>query len=340
MIVSVGDLHLQSLRPWSIETGRRVVRDLIESPLNNKNNVLILLGDLTELAVLDGEVFALLMELFCNLNYKQVYVLRGNHDGKVVDGRVVATFDFIKERPGLFTSPVTIVEEPRILSSIEGLKCMFLPHLFGETPEHNLDIYEKRFPAAELEKDVDVIFGHFTNQMRSEPGRKYNVQWMVDRWPEAKWCFGHNHNPGPGYQGSHIPNTISEANKDRQVRTYEKVGAEVVETILPATRILDYYNVRFPEALPAVDAEIPVWTIYECEDEAVARSVYGNIYIRRCIYDLALDSASYDRQSMSVTLKSGEQVSVTDLFNAWKKLAQLDPELDAETTSYLPLAHT
>ena len=334
-LIVVGDLHFQSLRPWSVPVGRRVVEELNSNPLNNPNNTLVLLGDLTELAVLDGAVFSMLMSLFMGAKYKKVYILRGNHDGKVVDGKVVATFDFLKDAKSrsLFPVPIVVIEEPQALM-VEGLECLFLPHLF-EDGVHSLSQYEAGGVYEPLLRNTqyDVVFGHFTNTMRPEPGRKYDVSYLQATY----WCFGHNHNPGPGYQGSHIPNTIAEANQNRQVRTYEWDG-KVKETILPAPRILDYYTVKFPEPLPAVEAEIPVWTISECTDEAHARAQYGDIYIRRCLYDLTTDSASFDRQNMAMTTKNGETLTVEQLFTLWEKMAKMDKELEADTRAYLSLA--
>ena len=336
MIVTIGDIHFQSLRPWSVQVGNRVVQDLINHPLNTPDNTWVFLGDLTERAELDGAVFAMLMTLFAGMRCKRVIILRGNHDGKVVDGKVVATFDFLKDPSAkeLFSVPIEIIEEPAI-RTIEAVNCLFLPHLFSDGV-HNLDQYEAggKYEPILSSQQFDVVFGHFTNTMRSEPGRKYNVEYIKTLY----WCFGHNHNPGPGYQGSHIPNTIAEANQTRQIRTYAMEGPRLIENIFPATRVLDYYNVKFPEPLPKVDAEIPVWTVSDCNDEAVARQHYGDVFIRRVIYDLSLDSASFDRQNMAITNQEGETIGVKELFEAWLKTVKLDPEMEKEMREYLPLA--
>ena len=129
-----GDLHFSSDRPWSVKVAQKVIASIIESPNNNSDNTLVLLGDLTERATIDGTVYSMLMSLFVNLKYKEVILLVGNHDGKLNQfNRPVLVYDFVRSKAlkdRLFKN-FTIVDKP-LEKNIEGMEFLFLPHIFND----------------------------------------------------------------------------------------------------------------------------------------------------------------------------------------------------------------
>jgi hypothetical protein len=255
--------------------------------------------------------------------------LVGNHDGYIAENkqthkkRIHLVYNFLRNKAlkdKLFQN-FTIVDTPSEYT-IEGMDFLFLPHLFNDGAM-SLKDYEKM----KWNKKFTAVFGHFTSTFLKVPGDKVDVTHITTDY----WCFGHIHNPTEHYQGSHIPNSISEANQERQIRIYDKG----IQTIQPVPNIVDYYTVRFPDPLPVVTAKIPVWTVYNCKDEEVAQDQYPGIYIRRCIYDISMDNEDFDKLAKALTGEDTSTVSIESMFDDWLTFSKLSEELKAEAKLYL-----
>lgn len=332
MIVVISDLHLDDSRPWSVNVAKKVISSIVESPLNTPENTLVFLGDLTERASISGMVYSMLMSLFTGLKYKDVYVLVGNHDGKLnMHNKPVLVYDFLKSKAlkeKLFKNFHIIFEPTEI--RIEGMDFLFLPHIFNDG-KHSLKDYEKlykHYPDITPNKEYTAVFGHFTNTFLTAPGEKINVEFIKTKY----WTFGHLHNPTEHYQGSYIPNSIAEAGQKRQIRVYDKGVQEIIE----APYIMDYYTVKFPEDLHEVKAMVPVWTVYNCKEEEVARDLYGDIFIRRCIFDINMetDNEEFDRLAKAL---SGEDagISIEAMFEEFLPTTKLTDDLKETARQYL-----
>jgi len=314
MLISCGDLHLSNDRPWSLEVGERIVKFLLNSPHNTKENTLVLLGDLTERNSTTGFVYSLLLELFAGLNYKEVVILMGNHDGKLeTNGKVNLLYDFLT-RPvkSKIHTNIRVIMEPTVLD-LEGLHCLMLPHVFPDG-KRSLKDYESLTDI--ISKDsFNIIFGHFTNTTCPPLGERYNVEYLNTDY----WCFGHIHNPSQQYQGSLVPNSVAESKQKRHLRIYTKNNNKTQEKLEYLEKpISEYYSVKYPDPLPDVDAMVPIWTVYNCKSNAIAISQYGDIHIRNCIYDLSLDKDAFNAFQEDVQKKSGK-VSIKILFEEFIK---------------------
>src|ERR1035437_5793325 len=143
-LVTIGDLHLNEDREWSLAVGEKVLEYIATSPYNKEENTLILLGDLSEKQFFSGLIYDQLMQLFHSLKYKKVYILKGNHDEKKnVNGKVTLTYHFLKNKRNQKAFPnFEVIEQPTV-KDIEGNKVLFLPHL-TTTDTQNNSLYEKR----------------------------------------------------------------------------------------------------------------------------------------------------------------------------------------------------
>jgi hypothetical protein len=181
----------------------------------------------------------------------------------------------------------------------------FIPPEQGSTK-----LYE-RLPEGYYSNSFDLVVGHLEDTSTPIIRDSYvNLSKINTKYV----CLGHIHNPvSKSYIGSVVPNSISEKSKKAVVRIYEK-DKPMTEVEIPS--ICDYYDVTYPDPLPAVNTLIPIWTIYNCRDSSIAAAKYGNIYIRKCIYELGVDFNQF-RQLTS----RGTSMSTKDLIDDWFKQA-------------------
>jgi len=309
-VIFFGDIHLSDERPWSSQTCSEIVSFIQGLKENNEDNVAIFTGDMTEHVKLDGSTYTHLLDIFRSLRFKETFVILGNHDIKR------------KKRGVGYSSPLKILQSKKMfpnitlintyqILNIEGLKILVLPHL---TPEDGgVETY------ASLPKDIasdsfDIVTGHFADTSAYVTrGETVDISYLKTKHV----CLGHIHNAvSPSYIGSLVPNAISEAGKSRFLRAYSKTGEEVRLRKIPVTCILDFYAVKYPEPLPVIKAKVPVWTIDNCRDESVARTLYGNIFIKACLYDVNINFSQFQKY----TGVNAQTKSKKSLIQEWLQL--------------------
>lgn len=292
-VVFFGDLHLSDDRPWSNIVSEKIVEFISTCPLNTPSNVAVFVGDMTEQVRLDGNTYAHLLALFRSLRFKKTYIIQGNHDIKK------------KKKGDGYSSPLRIlqrnvfpnielVNSPRIVVE-EKIKILMLPHLTNE--EGGVSIYND-LPPLLRDQEYDIVTGHFEDtSVFTKKGETVDIKYLKTKYV----CLGHIHNPiSSSYVGSLVPNAFSEAGKKRGLRVYENVNGEVVQTFWEISiPIVDFYSITYPDPLPKVKAQIPVWTIFNCRDNAIAQVLYGDIYIRTCVYDVSINFFQFSKYTAS-----------------------------------------
>jgi hypothetical protein len=310
-IICLGDCHFSDARPWSYSVSKEVVKVLLTSEYNNKDNTLVLLGDLTETAFPSGLITELLLTLFAGLKYDTVYVLVGNHDKKPnKQGRLVLSYKFLQSKnlSKLFPN-VTVIDDMTEVQ-IENNKCLFMPYLFSDS-KLKWEDYENHSGT------YDIVFGHFTDTSNMDiKDRTIDIT----KINSTHICLGHQHNPDKNYVGSIVPNSTSEANKVRSFWVFDGKDKNIVT--LP--KICDYYSTEFPLPLPPVEAKIPIWTLLNCASAEIALEHYGNIYIHKTMY-----SASIDIEGLTDLGIVGDKEGFTNkkLFEGWRKEAKYDKSI-------------
>jgi len=328
MVICIGDIHASDNRPWSYNVSKEVVDYIIHSPHNNSGNSLVLLGDLTESAFLSGQIYELLLKLFSGLKYSKVYILVGNHDKKAnKQGKLVLSYKFLQGDLARELFPNTRIEvvSTRTVATIEGIDCLLLPYVFSDSG-HGFETYEE----ISDDKHYGVIFGHFTDTSdMAIKDRTVDISHLKSDYV----CLGHQHNPGNNYIGSVVPNSTSEQNKNRSIWCFSKDTQGVYLTKEPIPNICDYHTVTFPENLPKVEAQYPIWTVLECASEDIAKEQYGDIFVLKCIYKAVMDIQGL--QDMGV-FGSKEAFTNEKLFAMFKEGAKYDdPSILQVAESYM-----
>lgn len=322
-VVTIGDLHFNEDRPWGIETGDATIELIANHSLNSPENICILLGDLTEKAMFSGLIFDQLIKLFSSLKFKETYILVGNHDMKMNKmGKPTLTYQFLRSKKNQKTFPnIQIVQDPSVMT-LEDMKILFLPWL-------NNDLQQYEHLSSELaDQEYFLTVGHFADDsVDSYPGELLDINYLKTKY----WSFGHIHKPSARYCGSLVPNSSAEAGEKRQIRVYTKEKGQEILYIDP---ICDYFMVKYPDPLPKTTCPIPIYTVLNCKDENIARSHYGNIYIRKCIYEISTDMSAFDELSSSLDRTNGK-LSVLDLFDEYKKGSKFSPEVIELSRGYL-----
>jgi len=254
----------------------------------------------------------------------------GNHDIKYNDIGTSYPFSFVTlpEFIEKATSKIEVILEHK-MEKLGNKNFLFLPYRLPVDGIGN-KLYSSPIPDYS-EKQFDSVFGHFTEEsLNSFFGEPINISWIntKDR------CFGHIHNSdGKVYLGSIVPNSVSEAGKDRFIKVYDLEGTEQpkLEKIPP---IFDYSTVNYPDNLPSTNASVTSWTIDNCVDEITARSRYGNIYIRQVLYN---NKASYSSEgaTMNSDINKDEELSSLVLFDMWAGEAKLEDSIKKKARKYL-----
>lgn len=310
MIVSIGDLHLSDDREWSYQVSKDAIEFILTHELNNKDNIFIFLGDITDKNTVSGAVTDLILTLFKGIKAKETYICMGNHEGRIKHGRLSTTYDFL-ENPEIrqeMQTRLSIIKKMEV-KIIDNMSTLFLPHIYFEEST-SLKDYEN-LPSEIKDREYDLIVGHITDSRCNFPSLdKIDISYLKTK----QTLLGHIHSGELeclGYQGSLVPNSTVESDAPRFVRTIEKKGDEIAISKYDIPKLLEYKEVSFPEYLPRTKAKTVVWTINNCTDPEVAKLHYKlpNMFIRKCVYVSQLDKEEFNKM-----ITTSDSISSFSLF--------------------------
>lgn len=241
-------------------------------------------------SAVNGGVVIDFVERFVNSSrFDRIHIVVGNHDIKRRDGIVQLAYEFLRDRP-----KVRIYDRPTSVT-IQDKLCLMLPHYIAEGAElpmiENYSSLYKRY-----REKFDIVVGHFMEESMSF-GMTDTIR-NIDKLSYKHLCLGHLHirtNPEI-YIGSVYANKINEGDDSRAAWI---IADTKTEERLPV--FCDYFTVRYPEALPATNAKVPVYTITNCPSEKLARLQYGNIAIRKVIQQLSIPNREGSLEDDSAT---------------------------------------
>lgn len=318
MIVILGDIHFASSKDYFVAIGNSVV-DWFESwSLNNKDNELILVGDLVLSAINAGLVVELLYRFFEASRFSHIHVVKGNHDEKLKDDIYQLAYSFLR-----YKKNVTIYDDPTAVS-IQGKQVLMLPHYNAtSTQQPMVQRYSNLYKESQWQRHFDLLVGHFADN--SVAYLNTEAVWNLERLDVDIICLGHIHTRGSNpqrYIGSLFANRVNENADDRAAWIIDDGGKR--EEPLP--KFSEFLLVRYPEPLPHSDALVPIYTVTNCSSEAVAKTLYGDIFIRKVIQELSRSELSVASSALNLS-----DSDIVELFADFMRSQQ--PPIDRRVAS-------
>jgi hypothetical protein len=314
LICFFGDVHFTDQREYLYEAGNEFLSFYKNLSQNNSQNIAVFLGDLVETFINSGRVFEQLHLLLEYSKFKHIYVLVGNHDLRKSKGREHLAFEFIRNMQN-----VTILEKPFEEITIEGYSCLSLPHynhIEGLPPMYD---HYNSIPKEFTSKTYDFVLGHLTDNTINAFGKVADLSAIKTK----KLILGHIHTrSNSSYIGSIYPLNPLQSDETRAIWCLDKYDWS--EISLP--KMLGYYEVEFPESLPAVDHKISSWTVYNCYDVSLLKQKYGNIHIRQV-------NSKPKNLNKSVLKKEHFRLSFSDSQSS-KPIDLLNELIKSSSTSY------
>lgn len=274
-ICILGDLHLRDDKDYFVETCEQFLEWFRLQPYNNKENTLILLGDLVERALLSGRVAEYLERFIKYSQYKDIHIIVGNHDLKRQYNTEQLAYHFYVNKPHIhihYNCEKFIVEGKSILA---------MPHFNGVNSynQNLVQFYSTLTEKKAYQEHYDLALGHFNCDDISFGNQAVHD---IEKLDADRVVLGHIHgrdrNPDR-YLGSVFAGKVDENDNNRAMLVVD--GDSIEEYRLP--KFNEFLSAYYPEELPKSDALVPIYKIYNCTSESIAREKYGNIFIQKTI---------------------------------------------------------
>lgn len=301
MICILGDLHLTSRKDYLLQTCLCFLDWFKDWDKNNKDNTLILAGDLVDSHLNGGVVINLIDKLYNYSNFEEIHIVVGNHDKKKVDGYDQLAYEFLKNKDNVY------IYEELTESIIEGLKVLFLPYFLDHIHPMN-EFYSNLYKIKK--EQYDLLVGHFADESASFKGSVDCIS-NLDKLNVKKICLGHIHTRfihPERYIGSIYACNKIQNDPTRSAWYYD--DGEWKEERLPIFN--EYITFSYPNPLPKSNAEVPIYTILNCASESLARRKYGNIYLRKVTIDK--EDIGYKKKELDFEFESIKNIDVNKLF--------------------------
>lgn len=281
MLVLLGDIHFRDDTEYFKKICESFLNWYDKWHHNNKDNDLILLGDLVESAVLSGRVVDYLYRFMSLSRFKSVNICVGNHDKKKLNGVTQLSYDFYKNNDKIH------IYETLSEVEISGKKVLFMPYFLGVNQySMNMHDYYSDVPFNKNLKfdSYDLVVGHFGGSDTIFPGNTDYVD-NLDKIKTNHLILGHIHTRyinKDRYIGSVFACKKNENDYSRGYVIIDDNGERHDE---PLPLFNEYLTVSYPDELPKSDAIVPIYTVLNCTSESLAASRYNDIYIRRVTSD-------------------------------------------------------
>lgn len=282
MIYFFGDIHFSSMSPWSHDIGEYFIRWFKERFKNeNCTNTLIFLGDITEKDSNPGDVIDQMYRLFyfCNMHFKKVIVLMGNHDLKIFRGHTLqSSLKFLNN-----FSNITVIDDVTEIEC-EGKHILCMPHI--RTDDNNLGRYYNNYDwsSKSLSNNISLAIGHWIIQDKSNIIYRDGID--ITRIPvnrpispvESGVLCGHVHNrPAKDYIGSIWPANTEEL-KCKYPRAFVKWEDTWEEELLPD--FVKYDTITYGDEIEHKYDCVHLYMVDDAPSEGDAKRKYSGFYLK------------------------------------------------------------
>lgn len=266
-LIVVGDIHLQNKEPKKSNAIDTLNWIFDNKELNNKNNSLLLLGDMCEVNS-PFELYGIFVDLFTNKSsFAKVWIVQGNHDC-INMSSVLSLFAPLKN--------VEVIQEWKIID-FYNTKILTLPFYNheGSTKKPMKEVYSHLYENEEI-KDVefDYCMGHIEDETNHFSSKNFCD---LSQLKVKHFLHGHIHNGnawnGGHYLGSACANSVTERNIDKKIAIIDGETKECEFVTLP--KYLEYYTVEYPNKLEKPKTKYAIFTVKNVLDKNIALEEYS-----------------------------------------------------------------
>ncbi len=265
-LIVVGDIHLQNKEPKKSNAIDTLNWIFDNKELNNKNNSLLLLGDMCEVNS-PFELYGIFVDLFTNKSsFAKVWIVQGNHDC-INMSSVLSLFAPLKN--------VEVIQDWRIIDfyNCKILALPFYSHEGVANKQPMTEVYSNLYKNEELMNlEIDYCCGHLESD-RCHFSKKYCD---LSKLTNVKhFLHGHIHNCDidKGYLGSACANSVAERNIDKKIAIIDGETKECEFVTLP--KFMEYYTVEYPNKLEKPKTRYAIFTVKNALDKNVASEEYS-----------------------------------------------------------------
>jgi len=315
-ILVVGDLHLREKKPYYEQTLDILNFIFSNKSFNNKETILLLLGDLVERINSTYELVQIYVDYFLNKsNFFSIKILQGNHDcallrdsyGNISHSTVLSV---LKPLPN-----VEIIDSWKYEKASNELpiSLLYLPHYDHEgTDKESMD---KVYSNLKIDNNIDFAFTH----VEDETNHFGNKFCDLSNLKVKQFLNGHIHtenlSSGGRYLGAPGFNSSSEANKTPYIAMIDIESKK--HKLIEVPKFVEYLTVTYPEKLPESKVKYPIFTIHDSIDKQETLRFYSeqrkDLYVRKV----------FTKKHKSETLESNSEYekedSIKNLFSQYGK---------------------
>lgn len=266
-LIVVGDIHLQNKEPKKSNAIDTLNWIFDNKELNNKNNSLLLLGDMCEVNS-PFELYGIFVDLFTNKSsFAKVWIVQGNHDC-INMSSVLSLFAPLKN--------VEVIQEWKIID-FYNTKILTLPFYSheGSTKKPMKDVYSHLYENEDI-KDIefDYCMGHIEDETNHFSSKNFCD---LSQLKVKHFLHGHIHNGnawnGGHYLGSACANSVAERDIDKKIAIIDGKTKECEFVTLP--KFMEYYTVEYPNKLEKPKTRYAIFTVKNALDKNVALEEYS-----------------------------------------------------------------
>ena len=266
-LVVCGDIHLQNKEPKKSNAIDTLNWIFDNEELNNKNNSLLLLGDMCEVNS-PFELYGIFVDLFTNKSsFAKVWIVQGNHDC-INMSSVLSLFAPLKN--------VEVIQEWKIID-FYNTKILTLPFYSheGSTKKPMKDVYSHLYENEEI-KDVefDYCMGHIEDETNHFSSKNFCD---LSQLKVKHFLHGHIHtcnlDKGGRYLGSACMNSSTEHGNTKYLAIIDGETKEYELKEIP--KFMEYYTVEYPNKLEKPKTRYAIFTVKNALDKNVTLEEYS-----------------------------------------------------------------
>ena len=284
----IGDVHLNTSKPWTAEAGDRFVDWLRSFDFGKREETEVAFtGDVLDKDTMTGTVAAQLQGLFdaCHDKFSRTYVAMGNHELKRRNDRLQHPLMSVMNR-----DDVEVVTKETAITTPLGFRVLFLP--FQKDVEGYARVeryYDEERPL--FDGEYDAIVAH----VAKKDAFFYKDDVDVSSIKTRAWFLGHIHfRDDPDYLGSVYPNNALEENS-KYPRCVKWVSENSTGEV-PLPRFMRFAELKYPKEEARPDPScVTAFAVLDCPNVALARERYPGVHVYKVVREKKKESVQVER---------------------------------------------